>query len=250
MQNRAVFRFYEELNDFLPNNRKKTAFSYAFEGKPSVKDAIESVGIPHVEVDLILVNGESVDFKYQLRDNDHISVYPVFESLNIAEVSKIQEKPLRNMAFVLDVHLGKLAKYLRMFGFDTVYRNDYDDPEIIQISVDENRVILTRDIGMLKVRTVTRGYFIRDQRPKAQLAEVLKRFDLYKDIAPFSRCIKCNGKLTPVGKNEVMHRLEPMTRSFYNDFFICKSCDSVFWEGSHLDRMKGFIESIRGGEVG
>jgi hypothetical protein len=132
MQNRAVFRFYEELNDFLPNNRKKTAFSYAFEGKPSVKDAIESVGIPHVEVDLILVNGESVDFKYQLRDNDHISVYPVFESLNISEVSKIREKPLRNMAFVLDVHLGKLAKYLRMFGFDTVYRNDYDDPEIIR----------------------------------------------------------------------------------------------------------------------
>jgi len=180
MEKQATFRFYEELNDFLPSDKKKVDFISPFSGNPSIKDIIEAMGVPHVEVDLILVNGNSVDFKYILRDNDRVSVYPVFETLGINNVTHLRAQPLRVSTFILDVHLGKLANYLRMLGFDTLYRNDNDDPEIIRISLDEHRIILTRDIGLLKVKSVTHAYFVRDQHPKKQLSEVLKHFDLYK----------------------------------------------------------------------
>jgi len=245
MVNQATFRFYEELNDFLPSNKKKMAFERTFEGNPSVKDVIESMGVPHVEIDLILINGVSVDFKYILKDRDEVSVYPVFETLDLSQVTHLREKPLRETKFILDVHLGKLARYLRMLGFDTTYQNDNDDTEIIRISLAEHRIILTRDIGLLKMKSVTHGYFIRDQYPKGQLTEVLGHFDLYHAIDPFNRCIKCNGKLEPVEKEEIIQHLEPLTKKYFNRFFRCTSCLSVFWEGSHFDRMQHFISEIQ-----
>lgn len=245
MVNQAIFRFYEELNDFLPSDKKKVAFVHSFVGTPSIKDVIEAIGVPHVEVDLILVNGESVDFKYILKNNDIVSVYPVFETLDISNVTHLREQPLREIKFILDVHLGKLAKYLRMLGFDTFYSNDNEDKEIIRISLEEHRIILTRDIGLLKVKTVTHGYFIRDQKPIGQLAEVLKHFDMYQAIDPFNRCIKCNGKLTMVEKEKIIQELEPLTRNYYNKFFRCTNCQSIFWEGSHFNHMKSFINTIK-----
>ena len=204
MLKQATFRFYEELNDFLPLDKKKVDFVRPFSGNPSIKDIIEAIGVPHVEIDLILVNGNSVDFKYILQNNDRVSVYPAFETLGINNVTHLRAQPLRVSTFILDVHLGKLANYLRMLGFDTLYRNDNDDPEIIRISLEEHRIILTRDIGLLKVKSVTHAYFVREQHPKRQLEEVLKHFDLYKDINPFNRCIKCNGHLEPVEKEEIL----------------------------------------------
>lgn len=241
----VTFRFYEELNDFLPVNKKKAAFSYSFEGNPSIKDIIEAIGVPHVEVDLIMVNSESVDFNYILKDNDCVSVYPVFETLDITGVSHLRNKPLRETKFILDVHLGKLAKYLRMFGFDTIYRNDYDDNRIIQISLAEHRIILTRDIGLLKVKTISHGYWIRSQKPKEQLTEVLKHFDLYRAIDPLNRCIKCNGQLKVEEKEKILQQLEPLTSKYFNEFFRCTNCGSIFWEGSHFDRINSFINAIK-----
>lgn len=238
----AVFRFYEELNDFLPAHIRKVPFMYKFRGNPSVKDAIEALGVPHVEVDLILVNSKSVTFGYQLNDNDRVSVYPVFETLNIAPVTHLRAKPLRKTRFILDVHLGKLAKYLRLLGFDTLYSNNFDDPEIIEIALDEHRIILTRDIGILKVKAVTHGYFIRNQKPPLQLAEVLKHFDMQGEIKPFSRCVKCNGKLKKVEKKSILNRLEPLTKKYYNSFYQCTVCHQIFWEGSHFERMKKFVD--------
>ncbi|MDD4970934.1 MAG: Mut7-C RNAse domain-containing protein [Paludibacter sp.] len=245
MLKQATFRFYEELNDFLPSDKKKVEFVHPFSGNPSIKDSIEAIGVPHVEVDLILVNGISVDFKYILQDKDMVSVYPVFETLRIDNVTHLRPKPLRNPTFILDVHLGKLAKYLRMLGFDTLYRNDNDDPEIIRISLDEHRIILTRDIGLLKVKTVNHAYFVRDQHPKGQLSEVLSHFDLYHDISPFNRCIKCNGQLEPVDKEKIIHQLEPLTIKYFNEFYRCKNCLSIFWEGSHFEHMEAFIQTIQ-----
>lgn len=236
MVNQATFRFYEELNDFLPLDKKKVAFLYSFGGTPSIKDVIEAIGVPHVEVNLIQVNGQTVDFNYRLKNNDVISVYSVL---------KIQEKGAKEIKFILDVHLGKLAKYLRMCGFDTVYQNDYNDKKIIEISLEENRIILTRDIGLLKVKSVSNGYFIRDQNSKAQLTEVLKHFDLYQAINPFSRCIKCNGKLERIEKEKIIQQLEPLTQKYFNTFFRCTHCQSIFWEGSHFDRMSSFINTIK-----
>ena len=240
----AHFRFYEELNDFLPAVSRKKSYPYRFSGSPSVKDAIEAIGIPHTEVDLILVNGDSVGFNYQLSENDRISVYPVFESLNISGIGKLRDKPLRNPAFILDVHLGKLAKYLRMTGFDTLYEKNYVDSEIVEISHKERRIILTRDIGILKHKTIRHGYWVRSQNPKEQFREVIKRFDLYDIIRPFHRCINCNGLISKIQKDQIVNQLEPNTRNYYHEFYRCGSCKKIYWKGSHYERMQKFILSL------
>jgi uncharacterized protein with PIN domain len=242
MTNHATFRFYDELNDFLPLTKRYSAFIHSFEGAPSIKDIIEAIGIPHVEVNLIKVNDQPVDFAYRLKDNDIVSVHPV------SETSVGQTKRDHEIKFILDVHLGKLAKYLRLCGFDSLYQNDYDDKEIIEISIKENRTILTRDLGLLKVKSVSQGYFIRNQNSKAQLIEVLKRFDLYQDIHAFSRCVKCNGKVEAIKKEKIIEKLEPLTRKYFHKFFRCTNCHTIYWKGSHFDRMNSFINTIRNSE--
>jgi len=242
----AHFRFYEELNDFLSADKKKTEFHYQFEGKPSIKDAIEAIGVPHPEVELILANGKSVGFDYHLRDGDHISVYPVFESFDLSPIVLLRDKPLRRTAFVLDVHLGKLARLLRMLGFDTLYRNDYSDKEIISISKNENRVILTRDRGILKHNSVTHGYCIRSTKSIEQTREVLRRFDLYSQIKPFGRCIKCNGRINNIEKDAIKNKLPPKTANYFDEFYICLDCGKIYWRGSHYHGMKAKLERIIG----
>ena len=177
---KVFLRFYEELNDYLPEEKKKTKFEHLFKGSPSVKDLIESEGVPHIEIDLILVNGVSVDFGYKVREEDNISVYPVFESLDISKIQHLRTKPLREKKFVLDVHLGTLARYLRMLGFDAHYENNYNDDSIIKISLNEKRTILTKDIGLLKRNEVAHGYYVRNINPDKQLKEIVGRFDLKK----------------------------------------------------------------------
>ena len=240
----AWFRFYEELNDFLPAGKKKTSFSYSFTGNPSVKDAIEALGVPHVEVDMIIVNGKPVDFSYKLRTEDKVSVYPVFESLDISTVSSLREKPLRDPAFILDVHLGRLAKHLRLCGLDTLYFKHLTDPEIIKVSLKDRRIILTRDKGLLKNKKVTHGYWIRSIKPEAQLKEVLLRFDLKKNLHPFARCLECNGILTDVAKEEIVNNLLPKTREYYTEFKQCPVCGHIYWEGSHFGRMKSYVDRL------
>lgn len=242
------FRFYEELNDFLPKLKRKKSFTFTFKYNQSVKDAIEALGVPHAEVDLILVNGVSKDFNYTLNNGDYISVYPVFESLDIAGVTKLRNKPLRETKFVLDVHLGKLCKYLRMLGFDVYYRNDLDDDEIVKISITENRIILTRDIGILKNGLVSHGYWVRSQDSKKQLWEVIRRFDLNNELRPFYRCIVCNGLIIEVAKKDIEHLLRENTRAFFNHFFQCQSCGKIYWEGSHFETMQEFVDNVISGK--
>jgi hypothetical protein len=243
-QNQAWFRFYEELNDFLPSYKRKTSFSFSFKGGPSVKNAIEELGVPHVEVDMILVNGNSVDFSYRLKKGDQVSVYPVFESLDISNVQRLRAKPLRDPKFILDVHLGRLSKYMRLCGFDALFANDLNDREIITISLSEQRIILTRDRSLLKTSRVTHGYWIRSSRPVEQLKETMKRFDLKSGLQPFTRCLECNGVLLDVTMEAVKDMLPPKTRSFYSEFKKCQTCGRVYWEGSHYERMKKFLLTV------
>ena len=238
----ATFRFYEELNDFLPQHRQKTRFEYAFDGTPAVKDSIEALGVPHTEVDLILVNGQSVDFAHHIQDGDDVAVYPVFESLDISPVIRLRPKPLRESRFILDGHLGKLARNLRLLGFDTLYRNDYDDTEIIRIAERERRIILTRDVGILKHGAVTRGYWIRTTSPEEQTQEVLRRFDLFRQTRPFTRCTVCNGPVEKIAKEKILHRLEPRTKKYYEAFYRCVECDKIYWKGSHHEKMLDKID--------
>lgn len=183
----AFFRFYAELNDFLPAASRQIESTYVFADGVSVKEMIESLGVPHTEVDLILVEGQPVDFSYFVRDGDRISVYPVFEALNIAPLVRLRPHPLRDVRFVLDRHLGKLATCLRLLGFDALHRNDYDDEALVQISVAERRILLTRDRDLLRRKEITHAYCVLAPDPEQQLLEVLQRFDLSDATTPFKR---------------------------------------------------------------
>lgn len=240
----CFFRFYEELNDFLSPEQRKKTIAYFFSGRPSVKDAIEAMGVPHTEVDLILVNGLSENFSYQLQPKDQISVYPVFESLDITPLTRLRPHPLRESKFVVDVHLGKLARLLRLLGFDAAYRNDLTDAEIIRISRAENRIILTCDLGILKHNRVSHGYFIRSALPEGQLQAVLNRFDLYAQIQPFQRCLECNGIIEAVAKSEILGKVPPRIEQEFDKFHRCQNCRKIYWHGSHYRQMQEKIDRI------
>jgi len=242
---KATLRFYEELNDFLPAHRKKKRFTQTFIDRTSVKDLIESFGVPHTEVDLILVNGKSVNFIYLVNNGDDIAVYPEFELFDVSNLQKLRPKPLRKPKFVLDVHLGTLAKYLRMLGFDSLYNNSYIDEEIVKISLNEKRAILTKDREILKRSEVTRGYWIRKTKAIEQLEEVIQRFNLKNMINEFSRCLVCNSVLKIISKEKIINRLPKKVSEWQNEFYYCKQCDKIFWKGSHHTKMKGIIEKIK-----
>ena len=240
---KLTIRFYEELNDFLPKSYRKKRFVHNFIDRASVKDLIESLGVPHTEVDLILINGKSVSFDKLISDNDDISVYPVFESFDIKSAQHLRAKPLRKTKFVCDVHLGGLVTNLRMLGIDAFYENDLTDQIIIDVSIKERRTILTRDLGILKRKEVTHGYFVRETNPEKQTLEVLKRFQLENEIRPFTRCLECGEKLYHIAKSKIMDRLPVKAKQNQNKFYICKKCNKIFWKGSHYDNMRSFIKS-------
>lgn len=230
-------RFYEELNFFLPKDKKKIQFQYTIYPRQTVKDLIEAIGIPHTEVDLILVNSNSVSFSYIPSHGDNISVYPVFESVDIKGFTRLRPEPLREIKFVLDVHLGKLTRKLRMLGFDSLYSNTYSDKEIAEISNEESRIVLTRDRELLKRSIISRGYILRSDAPVKQLVEVINRFDLKSCITPLVRCLFCNGYLVEVPKSNISHKLKPNTLKYFSSFKECNTCGKLYWKGSHYENM-------------
>jgi uncharacterized protein len=242
MSAQVTFLFYGALNDFLVANRQYKNFNHIIDGTPSVKDSIESLGVPHVEVDVIIINGHSVDFSHLLSPGDNIDVYPIKEGKQKFNVRHLIEKINGVPAFVLDVHVGKLARSLRMLGFDALYTNSYTDQEITELAMTENRVVLTRDIPLLKRKILKWGYWLRSQHPDQQLQEVINQFELKKHIKPFFRCLNCNGLITSVEKKEIVERLEPNTIKYFDEYFMCTSCHKVYWKGSHYDRMLKFIK--------
>jgi len=244
-RSRAEFRFYEELNDFLPEERRKREFAIEIDRSRSVKDAIESVGVPHTEVDLILVDGISVDFTHLLRGGERVAVYPMFERLDISPVLRLRPMPLRDPRFVADGHLAKLARHLRMAGFDVLCGNDWDDDRIVALSLAERRTILTRDKAMLRRGEVERGYFVRAVESEAQLGEVIRALQLESLLNPFVRCRECNTLLEDVSREAVLDRLPPKVRTLYDRFKRCPGCDRVYWEGSHFEKMKNLINGVR-----
>jgi uncharacterized protein with PIN domain len=243
-QKHITIRFYEELNDFLPKEKRKKDFEYTFTGNPSIKDVIEAIGVPHPEVDLILVNGKSVDFQYHILPDDRISVYPVFELIDISPIYRLRPEPLRNPIFILDVNLGKLAAKLRMLGFNSLYQNNFKIDDIINIAAAENRIILTRDQGLLKNNKVTRGYWVRNTNPEKQTVEVIKKFDLLSKIKPFSICMVCNDKIKHVEKEEIIEAIPEKVKEYFDEYYRCCGCANIYWKGSHYIKMQREIESL------
>ncbi|MGH8584252.1 MAG: Mut7-C RNAse domain-containing protein [Gammaproteobacteria bacterium] len=239
----AELRFYEELNDFLPPERRKRTIRHTCAEQATVKNAIESLGVPHTEVELVLVNGRSVGLAHRVQDGDRISVYPKFESLDISPLLRVRERPLREVRFVADAQLGGVAKYLRLLGFDTLYRNDYDDAKLARISAAEHRIVLTRDRDLLMHRVITHGCYVRALRPDAQLQEVLVRLDLFGSVRPFSRCLRCNGGLVAIDKAALGTRIRETTLQVYNEFWTCRGCNQVYWAGPHFRRLQEVVDS-------
>ncbi len=240
----ATLRFYEELNDFLPPRRRKRDIALTFDAPAPARHLIETLGVPHTEVELLLRNGESVDLEAPVKDGDRLAVYPLFESLDVSPLLRIRRRPLRRPRFLADAHLGRLAGYLRMLGFDTVIAGTADDRELARQAAREGRILLTRDRALLMRREVTHGCYVRPRPPRAQLAELVRRLDLCGAIRPFSRCIRCNGELEPVTKEAVRGRLPPGVAARCREFRRCPACGRVYWKGSHHRRMGEMIRHL------
>lgn len=238
----VTIRFYGELNDFLPKLKRQLPLSHSISGNPTVKELIESMEVPHTEVELILVDGVSAGFGRQLKGGEIISVYPPFRRLDVSGITLVRPEPLEETRFVLDVHLGKLASYLRMAGFDSVYSKEASDEKLSEISASEGRILLTFDRGLLKRKNVVYGYCVRSRQPQEQFREVIRRFGLENRLRPFTRCLSCNGMLEPVSKDEVLDRIPEKVKDFAEAFTICHSCGRIYWKGTHYDRMVKFIE--------
>ena len=236
----AFFRFYGALNDFLPPGRRRTRLMCRFRYPTSIKDLIESLGVPHPEVERLTVNGELVDFHYIVGDGDRIAAYPPFHTLDLGETGRLVPTLSGPPRFVADVHVGRLAAYLRLAGFDTQYRNDAPDVELA-ISAANDRVLLTRDVELLKRSAVTRGHYVRHTQPGRQLVEVLRRFECAVAAHPFTRCPRCNGMLWVTDKARVAHLVPPRTRASHELFSQCTACAAVYWQGSHYERIERFL---------
>jgi uncharacterized protein with PIN domain len=239
----VTLRFYGPLNDFLAS-RSDPQICVELREPAAVKDVIEARGVPHPEVALILVDGASVSFEHRIRGGERIAVFPECDLLPVDQISRVLPPVLGERRFVLDGHLGRLAAYLRALGYDTRYDNSATDSSLAECSLHERRILLTRDVGLLKRSIVDYGYWVRNTDPEAQLFEVAARHALSNGAAPFSRCVTCNGLLRDVDKASIEHLLLPRTRAHQHEFRQCIECDQIFWPGSHYDRMKRLIEAV------
>jgi uncharacterized protein with PIN domain/uncharacterized protein YndB with AHSA1/START domain len=243
---RAVFRFYAELNELVRRDRRCSEIVHEFRGEPSVKDAIESMGVPHTEVDLVLADGEPVDFGWRLHDGARVAAYPRFRSIEVAPLTRVRPRLEGEPRFVLDGHLGRLARYLRMAGFDVRWNAHAADDQLARVAAEEERVLVTRDRGLLKRRGVAHGYCVRALDPVRQFEEVVRRFELAPFAAPFRRCLVCNGLLEPVAKRSVAEQLPPRVRERCDEFWRCGSCAKLYWAGSHVPRMERLLAEVLG----
>jgi len=240
----ATFRFYEELNDFLARPLRRRAFSCPCAHSATTKHMIEALGVPHTEVELILVNGESVGFDRVLADGDRVAVYPKFEALDVTPLLRVRARPLRTMRFIADAHLGGLAQLLRLAGFDTLYDNHFADDEIETLAASEDRIVLTRDRELLKRRTITHGCYVRALKPQAQMREIVDRLDLATSVRAFRLCLSCNAPLRRIDKAEAAGRAPEGVLERHSQFVTCDVCRRVFWEGTHWQRMRTLIDSL------
>ena len=235
--------FHGDLLLFLNRRAHLEILERILTEKTSVKDVIESCGVPHPEVDLILVNGQPVDFEYTVDGDANIEAFPVGH-----QNTQWKEKQLQTHSdkrFVIDGHLGRLARNLRLLGFDTAYDPQAHDRQILDRMKSENRALLTRDRRLLMHAIVQHGYCPRSQNPDEQTIEVIRRFHLLKSIAPFTRCLRCNASLEKITKDDVIEKLEPLTKIYYDQFRRCTGCGQIYWPGSHFSKLQRRIEVIR-----
>ncbi len=236
--------FEGHLNDFLSHSEQFKVIQRTMHLPSSIKDVIEAQGIPHTEVNVITANDRSVDFTYHVTPGDVIRVFPYNIEPLISPLIHLIPPNSVVPRFILDTHLGKLASYLRMLGFDTIYQNNLEDVRLAEISFHEDRIVLSRDLGLLKRKIIKRGYYARSTVPRQQLIEVITRYQLVDKIKPLKRCIQCNGNIQPIPKVGIKMLVSEKTLCYYDEFFICSVCNQIYWKGSHYYHMQEFINQI------
>ena len=242
----VVIRCYGELNDFLPFPRRQRAFSHVFTVAGSVKDTLESLGVPHPEIDLLLVNGEPAGFDRLLASGDRVAAYPRFRRLDVAAISPVHVPLPTEPRFLLDGHLGRLARHLRLLGFDTAHQAQADDAALAATAAAEDRILLTRDLDLLKRAVVRRGYRVRCPSPEEQLAEVVRQFDLASRSAPFTRCLPCGERLVAATADEAAGA-PPSVAARHTEYRRCPACGRLYWRGSHYRRLAALVARVLAG---
>jgi uncharacterized protein with PIN domain len=246
---RVHVRLYGTLGDFVAPDRRGVGFDVELNGRRSVKDLIESVGVPHCEVHVVLVDGAGVEFEHVVAGGERMAVYPHFSEIDVGALPTAGAPPPSAPRFVLDGHLGRLAAYLRAAGYDVAHDRDADDAAIARRAADEGRVVLTRDVGLLKRSLVRHGAFVRATDPRKQLDEVVRRFRIADQARPFTRCLRCNTPLVALPKEQARDRVPPRVFERFEEFVECPTCGRAFWRGTHhaalLDVMSA---AVRQGE--
>jgi uncharacterized protein with PIN domain len=243
----VLVRCYAELNDYLPEEHRQRDFPISLSDAESVGGLIASLRIPVGAVEVILVNGSAGDLGRSLRDGDRVSLYPLFESLDVTPLLRLRPQPLRRVRFVADAHLGRLARYLRLLGFDALFENDPGDAELARICSQEGRILLSRDRRLLERRIVTHGLWIPSVRPREQLVYLVDRLSLYSLFRPFTRCTVCNGLLSQVNEDISDLAVPPRIKTVFGAFWRCDGCGRVYWRGSHYERLHAFVDRLAAG---
>jgi uncharacterized protein len=231
---KARFSFNPVLSPFLDRAKRGNPFEYDCARAATLKNAIEALGVPHTEVGALRVNGEPATLQRIVREGDYVEV----------ETAKSGSDP--DLRFVADAHLGGLARFLRMLGFDTLHRNAFSDDQIRRLAEMDRRIVLTRDRELLKCREIARGAYVRALKSEAQLREVAARYELAPLARPFTLCLSCNLPLQPVERAVIAPRLPPAVYEQHERFVLCPGCDGVFWPGSHYARMVSALRSSLG----
>jgi hypothetical protein len=233
-----IINFWGNLKELLrPPCRGLKRVEYELTRQASVKDIIEALGVPHTEVGRLIVAGREISFSFPGADDDTLDVYPLSPPVDVTTPTLLRPEPLPGITFAVDMNVGKLATLLRMAGFDTFYRNDISDPELVEVAGREKRILLSKDTDLLKRKGVVFGYLVREIQPERQLAEIVQLFGIKEQFKPLSRCLRCNGLLQPVGKEEIIEQLEPLTKRYYDSFRRCLGCGKIYWPGTHREQM-------------
>lgn len=242
--NRIHLHFSPPLLLFLKRKDKKPILSYDLNRTSTIKDIIESFGVPHTEIGHILSDDREIDFSHRPNGSKLIQIRHVDAPFNVLKPTLLRKQPLKKIRFIVDVNVGRLSQLLRLIGLDTEYIPEASDETIAEISHQENRIVLTKDRGLLKRKKITYGRFVRAIHPEQQLKEIVCFFGLKGPFNTFSRCLRCNSDILNVEKEAILDRLEPKTKRYYSDFRICRSCNQIYWQGSHYEKLIAMLKNI------
>lgn len=240
----TTLRFYAELNDFLSPERRQQAFPVSFIAPTPLRHLIETVGVPHTEVALALLNGRPTGLEVRVGEGDRLSLYPQFSGLDVEDLSPIQIRPEGRPRFIADAHLGKLAGYLRLLGFDTLYFNDIGDRGLVDRAGRGGRIVLSRDRLLLMRKEVLHGAYLYEQEPRASLEYLLRRYGLCRETQPFTRCMSCNGLLDEVERATVLAEVPPGVAEIQQLFWRCQGCGQLYWQGTHWAKLRDLVKMV------